>query len=42
MTSKISVTITGAIRVSPLHCHSTQDIDDFLRVTAEITATVKA
>ena len=37
-----SLGLTGAIRVSPLHCHSTQDIDDFLRVTAEIAATVKA
>ena len=29
-------------RVSPLHCHSTKDIEDFLRVTADIAATVKA
>ena len=36
-----SLGLTGAIRVSPLHCHSTQDIDDFLRVTAEIAATLK-
>ena len=36
-----SLGLTGAIRVSPLHCHSTADIDDFLRVTAEIAATVK-
>ena len=36
-----SLGLTGAIRVPPLHCHSTQDIDDFLRVTAEIAATVK-
>ena len=28
--------ITACIRVSPLHCHSTDDIDDFLRVTAEV------
>ena len=26
----------GAIRVSPLHCHSSQDIDQFLRITAEL------
>ena len=31
-----SMGITGCIRVSPLHCHDTSDIDDFLRVTAEI------
>lgn len=31
-----SLGLTGAVRVSPLHCHSTADIDDFLRVTAEI------
>ena len=28
--------LTGCIRVSPLHCHDTSDIDEFLRVTAEI------
>jgi cysteine desulfurase / selenocysteine lyase len=28
--------ITGAIRVSPLHCHSVEDIDQFLRVTTEL------
>ena len=31
-----SLGLTGCIRVSPLHCHDTADIDDFLRVTAEI------
>ena len=31
-----SLGLTGCIRVSPLHCHDTGDIDDFLRVTAEI------
>ena len=31
-----SLGITACIRVSPLHCHSTDDIDDFLRVTAEV------
>ena len=33
-----SLGLTGCIRVSPLHCHDTSDIDDFLRVTAEIAA----
>jgi len=28
--------IEGAIRVSPLHCHGTDDIDEFLKITAEI------
>ena len=28
--------IDGAIRVSPLHCHSVEDIDKFLKITAEI------
>ena len=27
----------GAIRVSPLHCNTTEDIDQFLRVTQELT-----
>ena len=30
--------MTGAIRVSPLHCHSLSDIDHFLRVTGQIVA----
>jgi len=33
--------IDGAIRVSPMHCHGRADIDEFLRVTAEIAASVK-
>ncbi|MBR3436154.1 MAG: aminotransferase class V-fold PLP-dependent enzyme [Lachnospiraceae bacterium] len=33
-----SLGLSGCIRVSPLHCHDTSDIDDFLRVTAKITA----
>lgn len=33
-----SLDLTGAIRVSPLHCHDTLDIEDFLRVTANIAA----
>lgn len=28
--------LEGIVRVSPLHCHSTGDIDEFLKVTAEI------
>lgn len=28
--------LNGAIRVSPLHCHSAEDIDKFLKITAEI------
>lgn len=28
--------LTGAIRVSPLHCHGTEDIDKFLKITGEI------
>ncbi len=28
--------LKGAVRVSPLHCHTTEDVDAFLRVTADI------
>ena len=28
--------LAGAVRVSPLHCHGTADVDRFLRVTQEI------
>ena len=28
--------LEGAIRVSPLHCHGKEDVDKFLRITAEI------
>ncbi|MDO5349444.1 MAG: aminotransferase class V-fold PLP-dependent enzyme [Lachnospiraceae bacterium] len=28
--------LDGAIRVSPLHCHGTDDIDQFLKITKEI------
>lgn len=28
--------LEGIVRVSPLHCHTTEDIDEFLKVTAEI------
>lgn len=31
-----SLGLTGVIRVSPLHCHDTSDVDEFLKVTAEI------
>lgn len=31
-----SLGLCGVLRVSPLHCHDTSDIEDFLRVTAEI------
>ena len=31
-----SLGLTGAIRVSPLHVHDTSDVDDFLKITAEI------
>lgn len=28
--------LKGAVRVSPLHCHTAEDVDAFLRVTADI------
>ncbi|MFM0470514.1 aminotransferase class V-fold PLP-dependent enzyme [Paraburkholderia strydomiana] len=34
--------ISGAIRVSPLHCHSADDIDRFLAVTAEMARAFRA
>lgn len=33
--------LEGAIRVSPLHCHGTDDIDAFLRITAQIAKNAK-
>jgi len=33
--------LKGAIRVSPLHCHGTDDIDKFLLITAEIANLAK-
>ena len=30
--------LTGAIRVSPLHCHSAKDIDDFLTITKQMAS----
>lgn len=32
--------LEGALRVSPLHCHGTDDIDQFLRITKEIAESV--
>lgn len=32
-----SFNLDGAIRVAPLHCNSTADIDKFLKVTMEIS-----
>ena len=34
--------MSGAIRVSPLHCHAPSDIDRFLRVTRQIAAEHRA
>ena len=31
-----SLGITGAVRVSPFHCHDKDDIDEFLKVTSDI------
>ena len=28
--------LEGALRVSPLHCHGTDDIDKFLKITKDI------
>lgn len=35
-----SLGLNGAIRVSPLHCHGTDDIDKFLKITKEIAEEV--
>lgn len=32
-----AIGIKGAIRVSPLHCHGTEDIDKFLKITEEMS-----
>ena len=37
-----SLGIEGAVRVSPLHCHTFEDVDRFLAVTREIRAAVAA
>ena len=31
-----SLGLSGCIRVSPLHCHDTGDIDDFLKIAAQV------
>lgn len=31
-----SINLHGIVRISPLHCHTYADIDEFLRITAEI------
>ncbi|MCI8505596.1 MAG: aminotransferase class V-fold PLP-dependent enzyme [Lachnospiraceae bacterium] len=33
-----SIGVHGIVRVSPLHCHTFDDIDKFLKITAEIAA----
>ena len=33
-----AIGIKGAIRVSPLHCHGVEDIDKFLKITAEMAS----
>jgi selenocysteine lyase/cysteine desulfurase len=33
-----SLGLNGAIRVSPLHCHDAGDIDEFLKITAQLAA----
>lgn len=30
--------MSGALRVSPLHCHGSEDIDEYLRITKEIAS----
>lgn len=37
-----SLGLEGAVRVSPLHCHTFEDVDRFLAVTREIRAAVAA
>jgi cysteine desulfurase / selenocysteine lyase len=37
-----SLGIEGAVRVSPLHCHTFEDVDRFLEITREICAGVTA
>lgn len=36
-----ALNLDGAIRVSPLHCHGTDDVDEFLRITKKIAETVE-
>ena len=35
-----SLGLQGALRVSPLHCHGTDDIDKFLRITKDIAESI--
>lgn len=35
-----SLGLDGAIRVSPLHCHDTGDIDEFLKITAQLVSDI--
>lgn len=37
-----SFELTGIIRVSPLHCHSLQDIEHFLEITMKITEKINS
>lgn len=37
-----SLGLDGAIRVSPLHCHGTDDIDKFLKITKEIAESAES
>lgn len=34
--------VEGAVRVSPLHCHTAEDVDRFLEVTRDISAAFAA
>jgi len=34
--------LTGAVRISPLHCNSPEDINTFLKVTADIAESAAA
>jgi selenocysteine lyase/cysteine desulfurase len=36
-----AIGIEGAIRVSPLHCHGVEDIDKFLKITAQMVEDFK-
>ena len=36
-----SLGLTGCIRVSPLHCHTVDEIDEFLKITQEIVESQK-
>lgn len=34
-----SFNLKGALRISPYHCHTSDDVDDFLRITSALAAT---